>query len=117
MHLGASLQNVHTFFSSHNMISIKIGSTLFKLSEILYRLHCALRTEQALDIDSPQRWCFNTMSKFLRSDVTDKMSGSVAMTVSMTVETCYAQHTIVIVSSSVFRSVELLLRKLSHQEA
>ena len=74
-----------------------------------------MRAEQTLDIQSAKRRRVNAMPEFLGTNVAHEMIGSVAMAIGVTIETGYTQAGPV--GSTVFRGVELLLRKLGHQQA
>src|ERR1035437_3396798 len=113
MDLRASVKNIDALLGGHALIAVEVCAPLFKLGEILHRLEGTLRAEKTLDIHSAKRRCINTVSEFLRPNVAHEMIGSVGMAIGVTIETGYTQAGPV--GSTVFRGVELLLRKLGDQ--
>src|SRR6266446_3342210 len=117
MNLRSPFQYVHAFFRSNNRIAVEIGCALFKFRKVLDRLQRPLRSKQALNIYPAQRSSFNPAPVFLRANVTHQMEGPGSMTVDMTIEASHAQHTIRPLCLAIISHVELLLRKLSQQQA
>src|SRR5882724_13098494 len=76
-----------------------------------------LRTEQPLNINATQRWRFNPPSVFLRTNVSHQMKCSGRMTVDVAIEAGDTSHTVGLLRLAICCRVELLLRKLCHQQA
>src|ERR1700675_2526841 len=96
------------------MVAVEIGSSLLELGEILHRLECALRSEQALNLHPAQRRGGDAMTGLLWAGVGRKVRRLVGVAIRMTIEaSCAAARQL---GATVLGLVELLLRERCHQK-
>src|ERR1044072_4586736 len=79
MDLAAALQDVDPLLGGNHRIAVEVGGALLELGEVLDRLECALRAEQALDVDAAQRRRVDAMAELLRSGIARQMSGGIGV--------------------------------------
>src|SRR5438093_11439093 len=114
MHLAAAFKDVDALPLCLDRIAVKISGALLELCKVLHALHCPLRAEQALDVDSPQRRGIDAMAVFVRADVADGVSGRGRMAVGVAVKTGYALMGNE--AAAVFGGIKLSLRKRRDQQ-
>src|SRR5262245_57951318 len=115
MNLAAALQRVDAFLGGDDLVAVEVSAALFELGEVFNRSQSALRTEEALDIDSAQGGRVYPPPVSLRADVADQMRPSVGVAVDVTIEACHPAARPF--SAAVFGDVELLLRELRREQA
>ncbi len=77
----------------------------------------ALRAEKPLDIDAPQAGGLDAAAVALRPDVAHQVKCGRGVTVDMAVKTSHALHSGGLLRLAVGSRIELLLRKLRHQQS
>src|SRR5208337_2752921 len=68
MDLGTPFQDVNPFLGGHGDVAVEIGGTLFEFGKVLHGFKGPLRTEESLDIHSPEGGCLNAMPELLGSN-------------------------------------------------
>lgn len=51
--LAASFENINALLGGDDVVTVEVSRPLFELREVFNCLKCPLRSEQALDIDTP----------------------------------------------------------------
>src|SRR5215468_7373839 len=69
----------------------KYAAWLRELREVFNRLQCALRSEQALDIDAAQRRRIDAVPELLRPLFADRVKSGVGVAVRVAIEARYAR--------------------------
>src|ERR1035437_1467120 len=114
MHLAAAFEDVGAFARGVGRDTVEVGASLLELGEVLHGLHRPLRTEQALNVQAPQRWRVVPMTMLIGPNIADRVGGGVRMAVGVTVEAGHALRGLQ--AAAVFDGVELLLGKRRDQQ-
>src|SRR6266540_4808121 len=115
VNLAAALQRIDAFLGGDDRIAVEVGPALLEFGEVFDRAQSALRTEEALDIDSAQGGRVYPSPVSLRADVADQMCPTIGVAVDVAVKASYA--TARPFRPAILGDVELLLRKLGQQQA
>src|SRR5476649_771558 len=86
MHLAAAFENVGALARGVGRDAVEVGGALLELGEVFHGLERPLRTEQALNVHAPQRWCVDPMAILVGPDVAYRMGGGVRMAIGVTIE-------------------------------
>ena len=103
------------FFGGRHLVTIEVGSALFKLSEVLDRAERPLRTVEALVEHAAQAYRVDPKSRRLRAIVGVQVEGAIGVTVYVAIKTGNTDHSIFAFSLSIVSRVELLLWKLRYE--
>ncbi len=114
MHLASAFEDVGAFTRRVGRDAVEVGGSLLELGEVLHGLHRPLRTEQALNVQAPQRWRVDPMPMLIGPNIADRVGGGVRMAVGVTVEAGHALRGLQ--AAAVFDGVELLLGKRRDQQ-
>jgi hypothetical protein len=114
MDLTASFKNIGALFCCDDWVSIKIGGSLLKFSEVFDGLQRPLRTEKALDVYSTKGRGVETMTELLGTNISHQMGGCIRVPVGVTVKANHAPARAL--RTPVFSLVELLLREGRQQK-
>ena len=90
MNLTAPFQNVDPFLGSENGVAVKVRTPLLEFREIFDGLQGPLRSEEPLNVDPAQCGCVESVTNFLRPNVSGQMCTGIGVSVDVTVE---AAHT------------------------
>jgi len=91
MDLTAALERVHPFLRGDHDVAVEVRGALLELREILDSLQRALRSEEALHVHSAQGRRVDATAEGLWPDVANQVSGSVRVSVGVTIEASDAQ--------------------------
>src|SRR5690606_3347259 len=115
MHLAAPVEEVHALLLRDDGIAVEIGGSLLELGEVFDCAQRPLGAEQPLLRDTAQGRCVDATAYWLRAYIADEVGGGVRVAVGMAIEARYSEARAL--ATSIVREVELLLRKLAHQQA
>ena len=117
MNLAAAFQRVDSLGRRRDLIAVKVRPSLLEFGEVFDRLECALRPEEALNVDAAKAGRVDAPAVRLRPDVARQVGRSRSVAVDMAIKACHAAHAIRLFRLPVGGRVELLLRELRDQQA
>src|SRR4030095_16906361 len=115
MDLAAAFEDVDALALRLHWVAVEIGGALLKLREVLHALHCPLRAEETLDVDTAQRRSIDAMPVCIGADVTDGVRRGVRVAGGMAGKTSHAL--VGLKAAAIIGGVELCLGKRRHEQS